>query len=111
MGEFVNAIESTQITDNISSNQDGTKSMQSIKPKLGPGLGKNEDANRGIIFPQLKHIKYLLKDKGMTINGVKKHLNSNESELDELTNISINTKKVLKSKISKISKIIKDLKK
>ena len=54
MGEFVNAIESTQITDNISSNQDGTKSMQSIKPKLGPGLGKNKDINRGIIFPQLK---------------------------------------------------------
>ena len=54
MGEFVNAIESTQITDNISSNQDGTKSMQSIKPKLGPGLGKNKDSNRGIIFPQLK---------------------------------------------------------
>ena len=41
---------------NISSNQDGTKSMQSIKPKLGPGLGKNKDSNRGIIFPQLKTI-------------------------------------------------------
>ncbi len=54
MGEFVNAIESTQITDNISLNQDGTKSMQSIKPKLGPGLGQNKDNNRGIIFPQLK---------------------------------------------------------
>ena len=54
MGEFVNAIESTQITDNISSNQDGTKSMQSIKPKLGPGLGENNDNNRGIIFPQLQ---------------------------------------------------------
>ena len=54
MGEFVNAIESTQITDNISSNQDGTKSMQSIKPKLGPGLGENKDNNRGIILPKLK---------------------------------------------------------
>ena len=54
MGEFVNAIESTQITDNISSNRDGTKSMQSIKPNLGPGLGENQDNNRGVIFPQLK---------------------------------------------------------
>ena len=28
--------------------------MQSIKPKLGPGLGENNDNNRGIIFPQLQ---------------------------------------------------------
>ena len=54
MGEFVNAVESTQITNNISSSKDGTKSMQSIKPKLGSGLGKNNDINRGKIFPQLK---------------------------------------------------------
>ena len=47
----------------------------------------------------------------MTINGVKKHLNLNNSELDETNNISINTKNILKSRINKISKIIKDLKK
>ena len=28
--------------------------MQSIKPKLGPGLGENKDNNRGIILPKLK---------------------------------------------------------
>ena len=28
--------------------------MQSIKPKLGVGLGSNKDKNRGKIFPQLK---------------------------------------------------------
>ena len=28
--------------------------MQSIKPKLGVGLGSNKDENRGKIFPQLK---------------------------------------------------------
>ena len=28
--------------------------MQSIKPKLGTGLGSNKDKNRGKIFPQLK---------------------------------------------------------
>ena len=47
----------------------------------------------------------------MTINGVKKQLNLNNSELDEMTNISINTKNILKSKLNKISKIVKDLKK
>ncbi len=53
MGEFVNAVNATQITKNISSREDGTKSMQSIKPKLGAGLGKMTDKNRGKIFPQL----------------------------------------------------------
>ena len=54
MGEFVNAVGSENITDNISSGPDGTKSMQSIKPKLGIGLGSNKDKNRGKTFPQLK---------------------------------------------------------
>ncbi len=54
MGEFVNAVGTENITDNISSGPDGIKSMQSIKPKLGTGLGSNKDKNRGKIFPQLK---------------------------------------------------------
>ena len=54
MGEFVNAIGSDKITDNISSQPDGTRKMQSIKPKLGFGLGNNKDKNRGKVFPQLK---------------------------------------------------------
>ena len=54
MGEFVNAIGSDKITDNISSKPDGTKKMESIKPKLGFGLGDKTDRNRGKIFPQLK---------------------------------------------------------
>ena len=54
MGEFVNAIGSDKITDNISSKPDGTKKMESIKPKLGFGLGDKRDRNRGKIFPQLK---------------------------------------------------------
>ena len=54
MGEFVNAVGSDQITDNISSKNDGTKSMQSIKPKLGQGLGNKTDKSRGNIFPQFK---------------------------------------------------------
>ena len=46
----------------------------------------------------------------MTINGVKKLLNSNKSlELDETTNHSIKARN-LKNKLIKISKIIKNLK-
>ena len=58
----------------------------------------------------LKKIKFLLKDQGMTINGVKKLLNLGHSnDLDEISNKSIRTDN-LKNKISNISKIIKDLK-
>ena len=47
----------------------------------------------------------------MTINGVKKLLNSSRSnELDEISNKSIRTDN-LKNKLSNISKIIKELKK
>ena len=53
MGEFVNAIGTDKITNNISSQPDGTKKMQSIKPKLGFGLGHIKDKNRGKVFPQL----------------------------------------------------------
>jgi len=54
MGEFVNAIGTSNITGEVSSTSDGQKSMKSIKPKLGKGLGKVQDKNRGKIFPQFK---------------------------------------------------------
>ena len=84
------------------------KEFKQIKPKLFSGNRRYYDKKA---IDLLKKIKFLLKDKGMTINGVKKQLNLNDSELDEISNISINTKNILKTKLSKISKIIKDLKK
>ena len=84
------------------------KEFKQIKPKLFSGNRRYYDKKT---IDLLKKIKFLLKDKGMTINGVKKQLNLNDSELDEISNISINTKNILKTKLSKISKIIKDLKK
>ena len=62
-------------------------------------------------------IKFLLKEKGLTINGVKKLLNEKESSsLDGNANLSVykpslETTKVIKEKIKNISKIIKELKK
>jgi len=53
----------------------------------------------------------LLKDKGMTIKGVKKQLILDKSDLDETINTSIKTKNILKSKLIKISKLVKELKK
>ena len=43
------AVESIKITENISSSDDGTKSMQSITPTLGQGLGKINEKNSGKI--------------------------------------------------------------
>ena len=54
MGEFVNAVGTSNITGEVSSTPNGQKSMKSIKPKLGKGLGKISDKNRGKIFPQFK---------------------------------------------------------
>ena len=62
----------------------------------------------------LKKIKFLLKDQGMTINGVKKILNnqgnSETLNLDEISNNSIRDYD-FKNKVLKISKIVKNLNK
>ena len=84
------------------------KEFKQIKPKIFSGKRRYYDEES---IKVIKKIKFLLKEKGMTINGVKNHLNSSNSEFDEISNISINTKNNLKSKLNKISKIIKELKK
>ena len=84
------------------------KEFKQIKPKILSGNRRYYDKSN---IDLLKKIKFLLKDQGMTINGVKKLLNSPETnDLDEISNKSIRTDN-LKNKLSNISKIIKDLKK
>ena len=83
------------------------KEFKQIKPKILNGNRRYFD-NKTIDL--LKKIKFLLKDQGMTINGVKKILNSKESlPLDELANNSIKTDK-LKQKLLKISDLIRNIK-
>tara|TARA_Y100001970_G_scaffold279302_1_gene386391 strand:+ start:1335 stop:1715 length:381 start_codon:yes stop_codon:yes gene_type:complete len=86
------------------------KHFKQIKPKIFSGKRRYYDLNS---IKVLKKIKYLLKDQGMTINGVKKSLYKEKFlELDELDNRSINNKNImLKSKLTKISKLIKEIKK
>ena len=60
----------------------------------------------------LLEIKFLLKDKGMTIKGVKKLLNDKRFILDDQSNDHINmTSKNLKSRLNNISNILRDIKK
>jgi len=64
----------------------------------------------------IKYIKFLLKDKGYTINGVKALLNKNKDDfLDDINKFGVykpdlKSKKIIKDKIKKISKIVKDIK-
>ena len=83
------------------------KEFKVIKPKIFSGKRRYYDDKTIDI---LKKIKFLLKDKGLTIKGVKKQLNIENSELDENYNKSINTKNILKNKVKKISKLIKEIK-
>ena len=86
------------------------KEFKQIKPKIFSGKRRYYDSKTIEI---LKKIKFLLKEKGMTINGVKNLLlNKNSFNLDEYSNSSIKGKNInLKSKIEKISKLVKDIKK
>ena len=85
------------------------KQFKQIKPKILAGKRRYYDKKSIEI---LKKIKFLLKEKGMTIEGVKKYLiNENSFNLDENDNRIITSKNILKSKIQKISKLAKELKK
>ena len=85
------------------------KKFKQIKPKLFNNNRRYYDQNTIDI---LKKIKYLLKEEGMTIEGVKKILNKNQSlKLDDYSNKPINTQNNnLKIKLNKISRIITELK-
>ena len=83
MGEFVNAVGKSPITNNISADSKGRKSMKSIKPRLGHGLGDLKDKFRGKIFPQFiikknKKLdeKFSLKPALIISNEIKKNISS-----------------------------------
>ena len=83
MGEFVNAAGKLPITNNISADSKGRKSMKSIKPRLGHGLGNLKDKFRGKIFPQflIKNNKKLdekfsLKPALIISDEIKKNISS-----------------------------------
>ena len=59
----------------------------------------------------LKKIKFLLKEKGMTIEGAKNQINSEKTLVDENNISNINNSEIIKFKLKKISKLIKELKK
>ena len=84
------------------------KEFKQIKPMIFNGNRRYYDDETINI---LKKIKFLLKDKGMTLNGVKKALNSEDSDIDELHNTTIRQRRFIKSKINNIKNILTTIKK
>ena len=83
------------------------KEFKQIRPKIFKGNRRYYDDKN---IHLLKKVCFLLKDQGMTINGVKKILNSKKSiKLDEISNHSIKAV-FLKNKLFNISEKIKNLK-
>ena len=89
------------------------KQFKQIRPLIRAGKRRYYSKKN---FQIVKLIKFLLKEKGLTINGVRKILNNLKSyPLDDNVNLSVykpdlKTTKNIKDKINKIHKIIKELK-
>jgi 3-(3-hydroxy-phenyl)propionate hydroxylase len=106
MGEFVNAVGTSNITGKVSYTPDGQKSMKSIKPKLGKGLGNVQDKNRGKIFPQFKikngkslDDKFSLKPILVLSKEIKKNMSSKLNSVQSKNNKDL--EKFFKSSNSK----------
>ena len=85
------------------------KEFKQIKPRIFTGKRRYYDQSSIDI---LKKIKYLLKEQGMTINGVKKLLNTKSLKLDEFSNSFIRRDNIkIKEKLKNISNLVKQIKK
>ena len=88
--------------------------FKEIKPTIKAGKRRYYSIK---VLQTIKYIKFLLKEEGLTINGVKKILhNSKTTTLDDNSIIGIHKPnliagKIIKDKVKNISKIIKELKK
>jgi DNA-binding transcriptional MerR regulator len=87
------------------------KEFKSVNPIILAGRRRYYDEKS---IEVLKKIKFLLKNQGMTIKGAKRALGTIDSfNLDDSINKSIKVSKknlVLKKKVTKISKLIKEIK-
>jgi DNA-binding transcriptional MerR regulator len=109
VAKILNLVNEKKRTLNTHTIRFWEKEFKQIKPNI---LNGNRRYYSNDTIEVLKRVKYLLKDQGMTINGVKKILNSGKSlKLDELQNNSINADYSIKNKLINISNLIKQIKK
>jgi len=87
--------------------------FKQIKPTIRAGKRRYYSKKD---FEVIKYIKFLLKEKGFTINGVKSLLNENKPHLlDDVNKLGIynqnsEKRKIIKEKVKKISKLVKYIK-
>ena len=87
--------------------------FKQIKPSIKAGGRRYYSKND---IKMINYIKFLLKEKGLTINGVKKILSNKQTHsIDDSVDLGVykrdfNSTKVIKSKVKNIAKIIKELK-
>ena len=103
--EILNLAEPRGIKINAHTLRFWGKQFTQLKPKI---FNKRRYYDHSSI-EVLKYIKFLLKSEGMTVDGVKKHLNQNKSNVDDFLFNSIKAK-YFKNKLNEIKKIIKGLK-
>jgi DNA-binding transcriptional MerR regulator len=109
VAKILNLINEKKGTLNTHTIRFWEKEFKQIKPNI---LNGNRRYYNKETIEVLKKVKYLLKDQGMTIKGVKKVLNSDKSlKLDELPNNSISTNYNIIYKLKKISNLLKNIKK
>ena len=88
--------------------------FRQIKPIIRAGKRRYYSEKN---FQTIKLIKFLLKEKGLTINGVKKILDDKKGHsIDDSINLGVykpglKTTKLIKDKVKNIAKIINELKK
>ena len=87
--------------------------FKQIKPTIRAGKRRYYSKKD---FEVIKYIKFLLKEKGFTINGVKSLLNENKPHfLDDVNKLGIynrdlEKRRIIKEKVKKISKLVKYIK-
>ena len=90
------------------------KQFKQIKPTIRAG-GRRYYSKKDMEV--INYIKFLLKEKGLTISGVKKILGSKEMHsIDDSVNLGVyksefRSAKLIKDRVKNISKIIKELRK
>ena len=108
VAKILNLVNSKKGTLNTHTIRFWESEFKQIKPKI---LSGNRRYYSKETIEILKKVKYLLKEQGMTIKGVKKVLNSNISlNLDELPKNSISSDNKIIIKLKKISSLIKKIK-
>ena len=108
IGEVVKILDTTEPKE-IKINTHTIRFWETQFKQLKPKIINNRRHYDLHLVETLKFIKFLLKSEGLTINGVKKHLNQNKTILDDsiLTNIKA---KYFKNRLFKVKNIIKELK-